>query len=394
MINFQNLNKEDFLSHYWQKKPLVFRKALPDFFNPLSGDELAGLALEEEVESRLVIHTPEKKPYWHLKRGPFHARDFTQLPPSHWTLLVQGVDRFIPEVAALLEHFNFLPHWRIDDVMISYAVEQGSVGPHYDHYDVFLFQAQGRRKWLLTSKHCEVENYLPNVELRIMDKFLVEEEFILEAGDMLYLPPHIAHHGISLSPDCMTYSFGYRSYQSLELWESFGEYLAENSLHHELFHDPDWCCLNGSGELPEEAIHEAKRVLQNILDDEKRLRHWFGCFVTRLDQQAEELLPLPNEETDDRSLFLSELENSPGLTRNSLCRFAYQIEEDETLTLFINGCGWNTEGVSAKLIKLVADKRFVPLTELTPYLNNMDNQLFLYELWELQWIDCGVPNGI
>lgn len=388
MINFQNLDVKHFLSHYWQKKPLVFRKALPTFVNPLNGDELAGLALEDDVESRLVLHTPEKKPHWHLKRGPFQERDFSNLPPTHWTLLVQGVDRFIPEVAALLDHFNFLPQWRVDDVMISYAVEQGSVGPHYDNYDVFLFQAQGRRKWQLTSRHCHAENYLPNVELRIMEQFHVEDEFILEPGDMLYLPPHIAHHGISLSSDCMTYSFGYRSYQSLELWESFGEYLAENSLHHDLYQDPDWGSLQGNAELPPQATAEAKRILQAIIDDESRLRHWFGCFVTRLDQQSEELLPLPNEESDDLALFLSDLENSSGLMRNSLCRFAYQIQEDEQPALFINGCGWNTEGVSPQLIQMIANKPAVSLQELMPYLNNKDNELFLYELWELQWLAC------
>ena len=227
MINLQQISLKTFLSEYWQKKPLVIRQALPDFVNPLSPDELAGLALEEEIESRLVFETPDKKPYWHLKSGPFFENDFNTLPKTHWTLLVQGVDRIIPEVYELLDHFNFIPQWRIDDVMISYAALNGSVGPHYDNYDVFLYQAKGRREWSLTTQNCNTENYIKDLELRIMNQFDIEERFILEEGDMLYLPPHVGHYGISLSDECMTYSFGYRSYQGQELWDSLGDYLSE-----------------------------------------------------------------------------------------------------------------------------------------------------------------------
>lgn len=138
MLHFQQINLETFLTEYWQKKPLLLRNALPNFINLLSPDELAGLALEEEVESRIVIQRPHHIKPWHLLRGPFCEKDFQSLPKTHWTLLVQGVDRFVPEVYQLLEHFNFLPQWRIDDVMISYASKYGSVGPHYDNYDVFL----------------------------------------------------------------------------------------------------------------------------------------------------------------------------------------------------------------------------------------------------------------
>ena len=227
MISFKDIPVKTFLTDYWQKKPLVIRDALPCFINPISPDELAGLALEEDIESRIVHETLGTSPLWHLKKGPFSESDFSTLPKTHWTLLVQGLDRIIPEVYELLNHFDFIPQWRIDDVMLSFAALDGSVGPHYDNYDVFLYQAKGQRKWSLTTKNCHTDNYIKNIDLRIMNEFNVEEEFILEEGDMLYLPPHVGHYGISLSEECMTYSFGYRSYQGQELWDSLGDYVSE-----------------------------------------------------------------------------------------------------------------------------------------------------------------------
>lgn len=389
MLNFQEVGIKEFLGSYWQKKPLIIRNALPDFVNPLTGDELAGLALEEEIESRLVFETPDVSPFWQLKRGPFVEQDFSILPSTHWTLLVQGVDRFVPEVSSLLDYFTFLPAWRVDDIMISYAVEQGGVGPHYDNYDVFLYQAQGRRKWLLTTQDCVPENYQSNVDLRIMKRFQVEQEVILEEGDMLYLPPHVGHHGTSLSKDCMTYSFGYRSYQAQELWDSLGEHMAMKQRDPVLYHDPDWSNLSDTAEIPPEAWQQAKRCLQTILDDDHLLKHWFAAFATSLDQQAESLLPLETGDEDSLSVFCDELYASAGIQRNSLCRFAYLSEP--ALTLFVNGCEWCVEQINPGLVKLVANQRELPLDELLPYVSTdtkkAANLAFLYELWKLQWLE-------
>lgn len=383
MVQFQ-IDIKTFLSEYWQKKPLVIRQALPDFINPLSADELAGLSLEDEVESRLVFETPKIAPFWQLKPGPFVEADFKKLPKTHWTLLVQGVDRLIPEVAGLLDHFDFIPQWRVDDVMISYAVKHGSVGPHYDNYDVFLYQAIGRRKWSLTTKECNPSNCLNDVALRIMDQFIVEDEFILEPGDMLYLPPHVGHHGVSLSDDCMTYSFGYRSYQNQEMWTSFGDYLAESGKLSSLYHDPNWTQAKSSSVIPDEAWLNARQTMQQLLDDDQTLKAWFASFVTSLDQQAELQLPMPldDEEMGDLSEFMDEMLVSLGLLRDSACRFAYQ----EDGLLFINGCEWPSTEISPDLVKLVANHRFLAITDLLPFLKQHQNQLFLYELWKLQWL--------
>jgi 50S ribosomal protein L16 3-hydroxylase len=389
MVHFQQISLKTFLSDYWQKKPLIIRQALPDFINPLAPDELAGLALEEDVESRIVIETPHEKQQWHLKKGPFIDMDFTSLPSTNWTLLVQGVDRIVPEVYALLDHFDFIPQWRIDDVMISYAALNGSVGPHYDNYDVFLFQAQGRRQWSLTSKQCIPDNYIPNLELRIMSEFETEEEFILEEGDMLYLPPHIGHYGISLTEHCMTYSFGYRSYQEQEVWDSLGDYLSEKETFKALYEDPDWSALKNTSEIQAPAWQNAQKLLQQIVNDEKTMKSWFGCFATRLDQQAEQQLPFPLEEDELLELphFIDEVNEGLDLVRDASCRFAYQVANQHSpYQFYINGCEWAIEGVSTDLLTLIANNRYLLSTDIKPYLTDAANQLFLFDLWKLQWL--------
>ncbi|MGC1181875.1 JmjC domain-containing protein [Legionella sp.] len=389
MINFQQISLKTFLNEYWQKKPLIIRNAIPDFINPVSADELAGLALEEDVESRIVQETPNKKPYWHLKRGPFSEHDFNKLPPTHWTLLVQGVDRLIPEVYELLDYFNFLPQWRVDDVMISFAAQHGSVGPHFDNYDVFLYQAQGLREWALTSKECTDTNYIQDLELRIMNRFDVEEKIVLEEGDMLYLPPHIGHYGISLSEKCMTYSFGYRSYQGQELWDSLGDYLSEKTAFKNLYQDPDWSDLKNTSEISPAAWQNAQKLVHQLINEKQIMKSWFGCFATRLDQHAEQQLPIPLEgnELTDMASFIKKLKTGINLTRDASCRFAYQSsDQNSKYQFYINGYEWNVHGVSPGLVQAIANNRFLANELFRSYLNNKKNQLLLFDLWKLQWI--------
>ncbi|MBA2656224.1 MAG: cupin domain-containing protein [Tatlockia sp.] len=387
MVRFEEIGLEEFLRDYWQKKPLIIRKALPGFVNELSPDELAGLSMEEEIESRIVLQTPEQRPGWHLKRGPFLERDFANLPETHWTLLVQGLDRFVPEINELLEHFNFIPQWRIDDVMVSFAVKEGSVGPHYDNYDVFLYQAIGRRQWSLTTQHCNETNYLKDVELRIMKQFETEETYILEEGDMLYLPPHVGHYGIAFSDECMTYSFGYRSYQGQEIFDSFAEYISEKKTNL-LYKDPNWFTSANSSEIPPQASFQARKLMLEILDNEEQFKDWFACFVTQLDQQAESLLPMPEEESlIAKTSFLAELKRGCAMKRNALCRFAYQMTaKDQGISFFANGCAWDVSKVSVDLVKLVANNRSLSKKALSPYILNSENQAFLFELWSLEWL--------
>lgn len=385
MINFKSVSCEEFLTQYWQKKACVFRQAMSNFNNPISPDELAGLAMEDDIESRIVIHTPHQAPFWHLKRGPFGEADFANLPETDWTLLVQGVDRFVPQVADLLTHFNFLPSWRVDDVMISYAVKQGGVGPHYDNYDVFLYQAKGQRQWSLTTQDCSSDNALEGVELRIMKQFKTEQEILLEEGDMLYLPPHVAHHGVAMSDECMTYSFGYRSYQSQELWDSLGDYLAETKANNTLYKDPSFLAISGSNEIPIDAWEKARETLQTIIDDKALMQEWFGRLVTSIDQQAEALLPVSEAEMNLNE-FKQLLFNSSVLIRSPLCRFAYYWNEGQ-IKLFVNGSVWCTDNISPDLVKCIADHQHVLIKNLDKFAASNFDMQFLCDLWNLQWLE-------
>lgn len=388
MLNFTTISKQEFLNNYWQKKPCVIKNAIESFELPLTAQELGGLSMEEGVESRMVFENQGSEQPWQLKRGPFTDEDFAALPQSHWTLLVQGVDRIIPEVAALREHFSFIPSWRIDDVMISFAPEHGSVGPHYDNYDVFLYQAQGSRKWMLTTKDCNEQNYLEDVELRIMKKFAVEQEIILEQGDCLYLPPHVGHHGVSLGDDCLTFSFGYRSYRDQELWDSFADHLSEAERKQQLYIDPSWEALQGAGQITPAAIAQAKSLMQNMLDDEQLLRQWFGRFATSLDQGAEQMLPLELQDNEilESHQFKLQLKQANALVRDNVCRFAYNESADGELSFYANSCLIECKGVDAKLIKLIANTPYITMDKLNGLLDSEANIAFLYQLWKLQWL--------
>ncbi|MCH9643835.1 MAG: cupin domain-containing protein [Gammaproteobacteria bacterium] len=385
-LNFTDINLDTFLRDYWQKKPVVLKQAMSDFASPLSAEELAGLSLEPEVESRIVVEQPNQTPPWIIRKGPFTDDEYTSLPKTHWTLLVQGVDRLLPEIQNLLDYFDFIPQWRVDDVMISYAALHGSVGPHYDNYDVFLLQAQGQRKWMLTTQNCHDKNIVSDVDLRIMNQFIIEQEYVLEPGDILYLPPHVGHHGVSLSDDCMTYSFGYRSYPGLEVINNFCDYLNELDSFKSLYKDTDWRTINHTSELPEAAWKNAKALIHTALDDDNILKNWFGQFATNLDQEAEMQLPsiLDNVSEDDFAALLS---SNKTLHRHPICKMAYQLDANQSAyKLYINGVTWKIDGVTLDLIEMVANYRTIECQHLNDFISLSVNMGFLFELWQLQWL--------
>ena len=207
------------------------------------------------------------------------------MPDTDWTLLVQGLDRFIPEVYQQIKNFDFIPRWRFDDVMMSYATTGGSVGPHFDYYDVFLVQTSGSRKWQLSTKNCNEENYNHNFALKIMDKFETTQEFITETGDVLYIPPKVAHFGISLDDSCTTMSFGYRSYSSKELCEFVGQKITSSIF----YQDPTWEINNTPALLPNSAIKQANKITKISADN-------FAKFITKTDLLDEKILQEQFEE--------------------------------------------------------------------------------------------------
>ncbi|CRM53225.1 MULTISPECIES: ribosomal protein uL16 3-hydroxylase [Pseudomonas] len=365
------ITAREFLRDYWQKKPLLIRQAIPDFESPIDADELAGLALEEEVESRLVIEHGERP--WELRRGPFAEDAFSTLPEREWTLLVQAVDQFVPEVAELLEQFRFLPSWRIDDVMISFAAPGGSVGPHFDNYDVFLLQAQGKRNWKI-GQMCNSESpLLQHADLRILAEFEESAEWVLEPGDMLYLPPRLAHFGIA-EDDCMTYSVGFRAPSAAEVLTHFTDFLAQYLTDEERYTDADAQPVSDPHQIQSDALDRLKSLLAEHMSDERMLLTWFGQFMT--EPRYPELVA--GEEVGEED-FISSLQDGAILVRNPSARMAWSEVDDDVL-LFASGQSRYLPGKLRELLKLICAADALHAENLGPWLADEDGRDLLCEL--------------
>lgn len=365
------ITAREFLRDYWQKKPLLIRQAIPDFESPIDADELAGLALEEEVESRLVIEHGERP--WELRRGPFAEDAFSALPEREWTLLVQAVDQFVPEVAELLEQFRFLPSWRIDDVMISFAAPGGSVGPHFDNYDVFLLQAQGKRNWKIGQMCSSESPLLQHADLRILAEFEESAEWVLEPGDMLYLPPRLAHFGIA-EDDCMTYSVGFRAPSAAEVLTHFTDFLAQYLTDEERYTDADAQPVSDPHQIQSDALDRLKSLLAEHMSDERMLLTWFGQFMT--EPRYPELVA--GEELGEED-FMSALQDGAILVRNPSARMAWSEVDDDVL-LFASGQSRYLPGKLRELLKLVCSADALHAENLGPWLADEDGRDLLCEL--------------
>ncbi|WP_300628509.1 cupin domain-containing protein [Pseudomonas sp.] len=365
------ITAREFLRDYWQKKPLLIRQAIPDFESPIDADELAGLALEEEVESRLVIEHGERP--WELRRGPFAEDAFSTLPEREWTLLVQAVDQFVPEVAELLEHFRFLPSWRIDDVMISFAAPGGSVGPHFDNYDVFLLQAQGKRNWKIGQMCSSESPLLQHADLRILAEFEESAEWVLEPGDMLYLPPRLAHFGIA-EDDCMTYSVGFRAPSAAEVLTHFTDFLSQYLTDEERYTDADAQPVSDPHQIQSDALDRLKSLLAEHMSDERMLLTWFGQFMT--EPRYPELVA--GEELGEED-FISSLQDGAILVRNPSARLAWSEVDDDVL-LFASGQSRYLPGKLRELLKLVCSADALHSENLGAWLADEDGRDLLCEL--------------
>ncbi|EZI25564.1 cupin domain-containing protein [Pseudomonas extremaustralis] len=365
------ITAREFLRDYWQKKPLLIRQAIPDFESPIDADELAGLALEEEVESRLVIEHGERP--WELRRGPFTEDTFSTLPEREWTLLVQAVDQFVPEVAELLEQFRFLPSWRIDDVMISFAAPGGSVGPHFDNYDVFLLQAHGKRNWKIGQMCSSESPMLQHADLRILAEFEESAEWVLEPGDMLYLPPRLAHFGIA-EDDCMTYSVGFRAPSAAEVLTHFTDFLAQYLTDEERYTDADAQPVSDPHQIQSDALDRLKSLLAEHMSDERMLLTWFGQFMT--EPRYPELIA--GEELIEED-FISSLQDGAILVRNPSARMAWSEVDDDVL-LFASGQSRYLPGKLRELLKLVCSADALHSDNLGEWLADEDGRDLLCEL--------------
>lgn len=349
-----------FLRDYWQKKPLLIRNPWDAWQNPLEPDELAGLACEAEVESRLVVGAQGS---WAVEHGPLAEARFARLGQEPSTLLVQAVDHHIPEVAALIAPFRFIPNWRIDDVMVSYATDGGGVGPHYDQYDVFLIQGNGCRRWRVGQLCDDQSPLVPHDELRLLAEFHATDEWLLEPGDILYVPPRIAHDGVAVGDDCMTYSVGFRAPSRSELLTHFVDDLVAEMEDDDRYADPELATQENPGEISSAALDKLHQLAIEKLQDRSYFARWFGSYSStrkypEIDWSPEDLV----SETD----ISAQLKAGVFVSRNPASRFSFLRQDDATILLFVDGTSFHCEDSCATFAENLcrADTTELPAQEV------------------------------
>lgn len=264
MDNFSLLDKPLFLRNYWQKKPFLLKAAFSQAPSFINADELAGLSLEDDIESRIMIEKDDG--CLTVQHGPFDESIFASLPESKWTLLVQSLDRHLPELCAWLTQFDFLPNWRFDDVMVSYASTQGGVGPHVDNYDVFLIQGKGKRRWRVGEMSSDSTQKTQINGLNYIENFESIIDVIMEPGDLLYIPPDTPHWGISID-ESIGYSVGYRSSQNSHVFALLADYFTQHSDEQSFFTDKYRVNTNQTNQIEPELVNWAKKQLLEVAGD-------------------------------------------------------------------------------------------------------------------------------
>lgn len=378
------LTPSQFLDQYWQKKPLLIKAAIADFTGLLSPEELAGLACEEDVQSRIVEY---KNGIWHAQHGPFTEADFAALPdtPSaqhNWTLLVQSVNHFLPEASALLQQFSFIPHARLDDLMVSYAPNGGGVGPHFDSYDVFLLQGQGKRLWRI-SEQTDL-TLVDGAPLRILKNFDTKQEWLLEAGDMLYLPPHLAHWGIAVSDgdqDCMTYSIGFRAPKNQELASEFLGFM-QDKVNQEsiplagIYQDANLSLQAHPAEISQAMVASVSAQLQKIQWSTNAVAEFLGRYLsepkTHVVFDTNKKISLAN--------FIKKAA-SAGLLLDLKSLMLFESEH-----FFINGEMMACTGEAAAILKKLADDRLLTPKDLVDHLNNSELNQSLFAWYQAGYL--------
>ena len=368
------LSIEVFLEHYWQKKPLLIRSAIPGFTSPVTPEQLMQLSHEEDVVARLILEKGGDYP-WQLLYGPFEE-DFHNLPESHWSILVQEVNRYVPEVATLLESFNFIPSWRIDDIMVSYAPKDGGVGAHIDNYDVFLLQGMGHRRWQIMNAPVEEEVILPDLDVSILQKFRPDEDWVLSPGDMLYLPPRIAHKGVA-QDDCMTFSIGFRAPGYAELLSSFLVHAAERIDPKARYADPDLMYQARPGEIQPKVLKEIRHIIRDAVQDDTLIDTWFGAFITESQRGYPQR---PPDMSINGDKVLKKLKEGRSLNRVPGITYAFIEEPNGDAHLFANGYAFLFPAPLAKAAPTICDGPYINRLNLSSF---MDSQTFLDILVEM-----------
>jgi 50S ribosomal protein L16 3-hydroxylase len=353
MSQLVDFDSAAFLRDTWQQKPLLIRNPWRAWKNPLDPDDLAGLACEDHVESRLIVQKPKT---WKVEPGPIPETRFGKLGKAPWTLLVQAVDHHVPDVAALIVPFRFIPNWRIDDVMVSYASDGGGVGPHFDQYDVFLVQGLGTRRWQIGGLCDDDTELLPHDDLRLLANFEVTEEWLLEPGDMLYVPPRFAHNGVAVGDDCMTYSIGFRAPSRSELIAHYVDDVLAGLSDDDRYGDAGLVAQANPGEITADALARLHAMVLEKLADRDAFARWFGGYNSTPKYPDIDWAP---EAAGSVEELRARLAAGEALHRNPASRFSF-VRQGDGVLMFVDGATFECAGdMGAFAATLYAGDRIV-----------------------------------
>ena len=342
---FGTISARRFLREYWQKRPLLVRAAIPGFRDPLGPREVLALAAHPDAQARLVQGRGAK---WSLEQGPIAARTFARLPPRDWTVLVQDTQHFSRAAQELLQRFSVIPHARVDDLMVSYAAPGGSVGPHVDSYDVFLLQGMGRRRWRISRQADHA--FRPGLPLKILRRFVPEEDWVLEPGDMLYLPPHIAHHGVA-ETQCLTWSIGFRAPSDAELAGAFLDDLADRVALDGRFGDPGLEPTRHAGRIPGDFLRHVAHTVDRIRWRRQDVAGFTGRYLT---EPKAHVFFAPPTRPLTRARFLAAA-RAHGIALEGKSRLLFSGR-----MFFMNGESFTPGDAQAKWLRRLADARRLP----------------------------------
>lgn len=367
-LHWGELSPETFLAEYWQKKPLLIKQAFKNFQDTIPADELAGLAMEGEIESRIVSNDGNNN--WQVDHGPFE--DFSQYGESNWTLLVQAVNNWSRPTNALLAPFSFIPRWRIDDVMVSFSTPNGGVGAHLDQYDVFIIQGSGKRRWQVGAPNNELATLLPHPDLKQVSAFepLIDE--VTESGDLLYIPPNHPHNGVSIE-NSVNFSIGFQAPSSQELWSSFADKLIDNNLGEQRFSDSTRKTTESSTLISKEDQQQLKTFMLEQLENTEMFEQFIGQYLTQSHHALELLMPVNDIDEEKLADILSE----PEIHFMPVSGLKAAIIADSQATLFLNGDSFPIDTQTLPLAKLLAQQTPLTTEQVKSFNTSLKNTLLL-----------------
>ena len=348
-LKINNLSEQEFLTHFWQKKPLLIKQGFSNFNDPIEAEELAGLAMEQSIESRIVTNHNND---WQAHQGPFE--NFELLTEEHSTLLVQAVDHWHCEAAQLLEPFRFIPNWRIDDLMVSYSTPKGGVGPHLDQYDVFIIQGEGKRHWRVGLPDPTLKQFAQNKKLLQVEPFEAVIDCILEPGDILYIPPGCPHEGYAVE-NALNYSVGFRAPNQQDLLSSFADHIIDTESGQKRYTDHNLTLRESKGELTNLEVNKVKTLMAALLENNELFKQWLGNTLSQAKHEMD-LAPLEDElSSDDTTQLLNDKNNV--FERLGGVRAIYQILESAVL-LSVNGENYELPMSDLNAVKLLTDTSY------------------------------------